>query len=110
MRAGELKHFVQIMVRGEVGRTDLNEPIFGYTVWRELFCKMEVRRGKEQFDAASNQRFTETVTHFTFRFSDADGIEETMTIQYRGRKHEIRNIIPDLVYEESILVEAAVEN
>lgn len=111
MRAGKLREIITIQQRIDGGVTELNEPIETWgTFAAGVFCDVEARRGKEQFNPETGQRFSETVYHFTVRYSEIEGMSADMRIIYEGQIYDVRDIRPDRARKVDAVIEATLQN
>lgn len=106
MRIGSQQHPVTIQRRVQVGKTSIGEPNFVWKDWRtDVWCEVLARRGKEQFDPQTKQRFNEEVYHFRTRYEEVIGIDATMQVLHEGGTYEIRNCLPDMQKRSDIIIE-----
>lgn len=111
MRAGALKNLVTIQQRQETSRSALNAPVYSWPTWRQAFCEITTRRGGEFVDEKAQQRFTQVLYRFRFRFEDVDGVDSTMRIVGEdGEIFRIVNILPDEQFRRDCIVEAVTQN
>jgi head-tail adaptor len=110
MRVGKLRHTIDIQSNDVTGYSDLNEEVRGWVTWREgVYAGVDVRRGKEHFNEETKQRFTETVYHFTVRYSEIEGMSPAMRILFEGQVYEVRTIMPDRQNRNDAIIEATLQ-
>lgn len=106
MRIGGQQHPITIQRRVQVGKTSIGEPNFIWRDWRiDVWCEVTARRGKEQFDPQTKQRFNEEVYHFRTRYEEVIGIDATMQVLHDGGIYEIRSCLPDMQKRSDIIIE-----
>ena len=110
MRNGKRSNIITIEQRTQTGTTDLNEPVFTWSAWREtIFAAVLPRRGNERFDDGSGQRYAQAYFRFECAYDDVDGADETMRILFEGQYYDIRNIMPDFQHREACVIEATLQ-
>lgn len=109
MRAGALHNLIAIQARTQTGTNDLNEPIYTWTTLRECFAAISTRRGVENFDPGSQQRYSEVVYRFRVRFEDAKGVGATMVIVFEGQTYNITGILADYDRREDAIIECILQ-
>jgi SPP1 family predicted phage head-tail adaptor len=96
MRIGALRGLLTIQREVQVGVDKVNAPVMHWQDWRpDVFCEVEVRRGKEQFDTASKQRYSEEVWRFRTRYDEIIGIDNSMRVLHEGSTFDIKAVLPD---------------
>lgn len=111
MRIGGQRCLITVQRKVQVGVDKLNAPVVEWQDWRpEIFCEVEVRRGKEQFDAASKQRFSEEVWRFRTRFDEVRGIDNSMRVQHEGSTFDIKSVLPDGQRHLDCVIECTVQD
>lgn len=111
MRIGGQQHPITVQRRVQVGKTSIGEPNFVWQDWRtDVWAQVSSRRGKEQFDPQTKQRFNEEVYHFLTRYEEVIGIDATMRVLHEGGIYEIRNCLPDMQKRSDIIIECRLLN
>jgi SPP1 family predicted phage head-tail adaptor len=110
MRAGALRNLIQILRPHETGRDEENKPIVTWPLFAEPFCEIVAKRGTEQFDPATKQRFSQVVYRFRCRYVEVIGIDATMRIEHEGQKYDIRGILPDEQQRDDVIIEATLQD
>lgn len=111
MRVGGLKQIISIQRRVQVGRTPIGEPNWIWQDWLPgIFAEVSVRRGKEQWDPQTKQRYSEEVYHFRVRFEEVVGVDDTMTILHEDSIYKIRAILPDVQNRRDAIIEAVLQD
>lgn len=111
MRIGGQRNLITIQRQVQLGVTDLNEPNMVWADWRpDIFCEVSVRRGKEQFDPSTKQRFSEEVWHFRTRYDEVIGADSTMQVLHEGQIFDIRNVMPDGQRHSDAILECIVRD
>jgi head-tail adaptor len=111
MRIGSHHGIFTIQRQVQVGIDKLNSPNFVWMDWRaDIFCEVEVRRGKEQFDPAANIRFSEEVWRFRTRYDEVVGIDASMQILHEGSVFNIKAVMPDGQKQIDCIVECVVQD
>lgn len=106
MRIGSQQHPITIQRRVQVGKTSIGEPNFIWQDWRaEVWSEISSKRGKEQFDPQTKQRFSEEVYHFRTRYEEVIGVDATMRVLHESGIFEIRNCLPDMQKRSDIIIE-----
>lgn len=110
MRAGSLHHQITIERKVQVGVDSLNAPNMVWQTWRTPFCSVEVRRGREHFDAATKQRYSEEVWRFRTHYDEVNGIDASMRISHSGNYYNIKAVLPDDQWRRECVIEATVQD
>jgi len=111
MRIGGLQHPITIQRRVQVGKTAIGEPNWTWQDWRtDVWAEITVRRGKEQWDPSTKQRFSEEVYHFRVYFEEVIGINAAMRVLHEDGIFEIRNSLPDLQNRNDVIIECVLES
>lgn len=111
MRTGSQRNPITIQRQVQVGKDKLNSPIFVWSNWRaEIFCEVETRRGKEQFDPIANIRYSEEVWRFRTRYDEVVGADTSMRIIHEGSTFNIKAILPDGQRHDDCVIEATVQD
>lgn len=111
MRSGALNRLLDIEHRVQTGIEQNNEPRWEWRKYRDqIFCSAQARRGVEQFDAGTGQRFAESITRFRIHYLEAEGIDPTMKIVFEGQRYDIRVILPDHERQEDCWIDAALQD
>lgn len=106
MHVGGFNHPITIERKTQVGTTALNEPNFVYQTFAEPFTEITTRRGREHFDPATKQRYSEVVTHFRCHYHDVIGIDATMRVTDEDdRQYDIKALLPDEENRTDIIIE-----
>lgn len=106
MRSGAKREFVTIQRKVQLGRTTLGEPNMVWSNWLvDIPCEKTARRGREQFDPQSKQRYAETVYHFRFDYNEVLGADQTMQVLHEGLIYGIRTILPDAYRKNDVIFE-----
>jgi head-tail adaptor len=96
MRIGSQRNLITIQRRVQLGVSKANEPNFVWQDWRaDISCEVDVRRGKEQFDVSSKQRYSEEVYRFRTRYDEVLGADAAMRVSHEGQLFDIKAILPD---------------
>ncbi len=110
MRAGALRNIITIERRVQAGVNSLNEPNYTWVTWREPYAAILVMRGKEHFDATTQQRYSETVWRFTVRYDEVIGIDTTMRILHDGMYFDLRAPRPDADRRQDCVLECTLQD
>lgn len=103
MRAGTLRDVIAIERATNIADPNSNEPIKSWGPWREVSCAVQAKRGREFFEAG--QRYAETVTRFTCRFFEIQGVTEKDSIMFNGNRYDIKAILPDYETRDGAVIE-----
>lgn len=109
MRGGALRNSMAIQRQIQMGVSSINEPIFVWQTWRAPYCEVEVRRGKEQFNPATKQRFSEEVWKFRVRYDEVVGLDTSMRVLYDGMTFNIKASLPDGHRHVDCVIECTVQ-
>lgn len=105
MRSGMLNNVVVVQERRITNDPDSNEPIETWVEWRQLFAKVEMKRGREFFE--QGQRFAATLYKFSFHYHDIDGARAgSHRIVFEGRTFDITGVLPDFARRYQTEIEA----
>lgn len=110
MRAGALRNVITIQSQSSAGNDALNAPIVTWGTFRDVFCEMTPRRGGEKYDETTGQRYSESMFWFRCRYSDVDGVDNTMRIVHEGQTFDIRNLMPDEQRRGDCIIEATLQD
>jgi SPP1 family predicted phage head-tail adaptor len=110
MRAGALRNLIQIERQHETGRDEENKPIIKWRIFAQVFCEIVAKRGTEQFDPTTKQRFSQVVYRFRCRYAEVTGADTTMRIDHEGVKYDIRGILPDEQQRDDVIIEATLQD
>lgn len=112
MRAGGMRNELKIERKVRVGKTAAGEDVVVWQTWREgILCEVEVRRGKEQFDPTTKQRYSEEVYRFRTRWVEVEGLDTRMRlIDEAGAVYDIKALLPDQQRRADAIIEATVQN
>ncbi len=109
MRGGALRNLLTIQRKVQVGVTEIGEPNFVWQNWREdLFCEVEVRRGREHFE--NKQRYSEEVWRFRVRFDEVIGFDTSMQILHEGNVFDIKASLPDGQRHDDMVIECTLQD
>lgn len=109
MRLGSQRNLFTIQRKVTVGLNELREPNVVWQDWRtDVYCEVTVRRGKEQFDASSKQRYSEEVWQFRTRFDEVVGADASMRLMHEGQEFNIKAILPDGQMHRDCVIECTV--
>lgn len=104
MRAGALRHDIEIQHTTATIHPSTNERILTWVTFRTVSADVFVPRGREF--AEGSQRVAETTTRFRVRIEDMDGVKPTMRILFGGSLFQITNILPDYSSRQYATIEA----
>lgn len=111
MRIGSQRTIITIQRKVQAGVDKLNAPIFVLMDWRaDIFCDVEVRRGKEQFDPNSKIRYSEEVWRFRTRYDEVVGLDASMQIIHEGSTFNIKAVLPDDRRRSDCVIECTVQD
>lgn len=113
MRAGALRGLLTIQRQVTVGSksTEFFEPNRVWQDWKaDIPCAVEVKRGREHFDAQSKQRYTEEVWLFRVRYEEVTGIDSSMRVVFEGQAFDIRPLRPDAQFRRDVILECTLQN
>lgn len=110
MRGGVLRHLISIERQVQLGTTAHGAPNMVWQEWRGVYAGVMVKRGREHFDAPTQQRFSEEVWQFTTRFSEVDGLDATMRILHDGKYFDIKAPLPDGQRETDVIIECTLQD
>jgi head-tail adaptor len=111
MRIGDLQHVITIQRRVQVGRTSISEPNWVWQDWRPgVWAGITVKRGKEQWDPQTKQRYSEEVYHFKVYYEEVIGADDTMRVAHEGNIFKIRSILPDAQCRSDAIIECVLES
>lgn len=89
MRAGKLKHLVQLQQRSTTRDPNIGSEIVGWADVATVWAGFEPIRGREYYTA--KQEHAETVARFTIRYR-SDVVAE-MRIVFQGKYYDIEDVI-----------------
>lgn len=112
MRAGGMRNVITILRKVRMGKATSGEDIVTWATWRaDILCEVEVRRGREHFDAGTKKRYAEDVYRFRTRYGEVEGLDATMVIvDEDGAKYDIKALQPDRQRESDAIIEATLQN
>ncbi|TJW14456.1 MAG: hypothetical protein E5W82_10800 [Mesorhizobium sp.] len=110
MRGSALRNPIEIQRKVQVGVDSLNAPNFVWQTWRSPLAEIEVRRGREHFDPATKQRYSEEVWRFRTRYEEVVGLDTTMRIVHNGMNFDIKAPLPDGQFQRDCIIECTVQD
>lgn len=110
MRGSALRNQIVIQRLVQVGVDALNSPNMVAQTWRSPFAEITVKRGREHFDPATRQRYSEEVWLFRTRYDEVTGINATMKIVHAGMTFDIKAIRPDGQFQRDCTIECTVQD
>lgn len=111
MHVGGFNHPLTIERKIQVGTSTLNEPNYVYQTFAEPFAEITTRRGREHFDPATKQRYSEVVYHFRCHYDDVVGIDATMRVTDEdGQRYDIKALLPDAESRQDIIIECTLQD
>lgn len=111
MRTGALRNTLTVQRQVQVGTTSLNEPNFQWADWKaDVFCEVEVKRGREHFDVTQRKRYSEEVWRFRVRWSEVEGLDTSMKIVHEGMDFDIKAVLPDGQYRRDCIIECTLHD
>lgn len=110
MHSGGLNHPIEVQRRVQMGVTTLGEATFVWQTFAEAFAELTVRRGREHFDAATKQRYSEEVYHFRCHYDDLVGIDTAMRVVGEdGQFYDIKALLPDAENRIDMVIECTLQ-
>lgn len=110
MRGSALRNQIDIQRKVQVGVDSLNAPNMVWQTWRSPLCEVEVRRGREHFDPATKQRYSEEVWRFRVRYEEVVGLDTSMKIVHNGMNFNIKAPLPDGQFQRDAIIECTVQD
>lgn len=111
MHTGGFNHPILIERKIQMGVTALNEPNYVWQTFVEPFAEITTRRGREHFDTATHQRFSEVVWHFRCHYHDVIGINTTMRVtDDEDQLFDIKALLPDAENKTDIIIECTLQD
>lgn len=112
MRSGGLRNVISVQRKVRMGKTPAGEDKIVWQTWRDgILCEIDVKRGREQFDPGTKQRFNEDVYRFRTRYGEVEGVDATMRIvDENGAIYDIKALLPDRQRTSDAVIEATLQN
>ncbi|TIX28922.1 head-tail adaptor protein [Mesorhizobium sp.] len=110
MRGSVLRNPIEIQRKVQVGVDSLNAPNFVWQTWRSPLAEIEVRRGREHFDPATKQRYSEEVWRFRVRYEEVVGLDASMRLVHNGMNFNIKAPLPDGQFHRDCIIECTVQD
>lgn len=106
-----LNHPIKIERKIQIGLLDLGDPKYVWQTFVEVFSEVSVHRGREHFDQATKQRYSEDVWHFRVHYEDVTGIDSSMrVVDEAGQIYDIKSIRPDAEYRQDCIIECTAQD
>lgn len=107
-----MRNVISLERKVRMGKTASGQDIVVWQVWRaNILCEIEVKRGREQFDPGTKQRFSEEVYRFRTRYGEVEGLDTTMRIvDENGAIYDIKAPLPDRQRTSDAIIEATLQN
>lgn len=111
MYTGGFNHALTIERKVQVGTSTLGDPIYVWQTFVEPLAEVTVRRGREIFSEALQQRFSEDVWQFRCHYHDVIGITAKMrVVDEDGQYFDIKSIRPDAEDRQDCIIECTLQD
>lgn len=108
MDPSRLKNYAVIEERTQTGVSALNEPIYAWSTFAELYVEVVTKPGREGF--AANQRFGSLMARFTCRQEEIDGADVSMRLLLNDQYFNIKVIMPDWQNRDMAFIDAELQD
>lgn len=111
MDTGGFIHEIVIERKVQVGASAIGDPNYQWETFADISCEITVLRGREHFDQATKQRYSEDVYQFRCHYHDVLGIDASMRVQDEdGQYYNIKSIRPDAESRQDTVIECTLQD
>lgn len=111
MNPSEYNRELTIERRVQMGVKSLGNPNYVWETFATIFCRPSVTRGREHFDQATKQRYSEDVYLFQCHYSDIVGVDASMQIlDEDGSRFDIKSMRPDAEDRQDCIIECTLQD